>query len=47
MATTYDYQRITDTLNYSRDHFEEAESLFNNKEATQSQSEQLEQLKSR
>lgn len=45
MPTTYDYQRVTDALTYSRDHFEEAEVLFTNEDA--SQAAQLDQLKQR
>src|SRR5947209_11663695 len=35
MPTMYDYQRITEALTYSRDHFEEAEALFNNEDTGQ------------
>src|SRR5947199_4854824 len=45
MPTNYDYQRVTDALTYSRDHFEEAEVLFNNEDTGQAA--QLELLKER
>jgi hypothetical protein len=45
MPTTYDYQRVTDALSYSRDHFEKAEPLFASDNIIQSA--QLELLKTR